>query len=90
MNVATSSGTGFEPRYPEIRSYCYNPAPKWFDPKKTTLTSDVNLLDFTPCWYLGAQVGVSNSTKVDIAYTDTFEIIYDGMGRNETGFTSDI
>ena len=54
MNVATSSGTGFEPRYPEIRSYCYNPAPKWFDPKSTTISTDTNVLDFTPCWYIGA------------------------------------
>lgn len=90
MNVATSSGTGFEPRYPEIRSYCYNPAPKWFDPKTTTPNTNANVLDFTPTWYLGAQVGVNNSSKIDIAYTDTIEIIYDGVGRNNTGFTSGI
>lgn len=90
MNVATSSGTGYEPRYPEIRSYCYNPSPKWFDPNDSSINTNVNVLDFVPCWYLGAQIGVNNTTKVDIAYTDTVEISYDGIGRNETGFTSGI
>lgn len=87
MNVSTSSGQGFEPRYPEIRSFCYNPSPKWFDPKMN-VSSNVDTLNFTPCWYLGAQVGLNNTTKIDIAYTDTYEIIYDGIGRNETGFAS--
>lgn len=90
MNVATSSGTGIEPRYPEIRSYCYNPSPKWFDPKASSLNTNENVLDFTPTWYLGAQVGVNNTTAVNAAYTDTYELIYDGIGRNETGFTSGI
>lgn len=82
MNVATSSGTGFEPRYPEIRSYCFNPSPKWFDPKSTTLNADNNVTEFCPAWYLGAQVGVTNTAAVNIAYTDTIEIKYDGIGRN--------
>lgn len=52
------------------------------------VSSNVDTLNFTPCWYLGAQVGLNNTTKIDIAYTDTYEIIYDGIGRNETGFAS--
>lgn len=55
-----------------------------------SINTDINVLDFTPTWYLGAQVGVNNTSKIDIAYTDTIEIIYDGIGRNETGFTSGI
>lgn len=46
------------------------------------VSTNVDVLNFVPCWYMGAQVGLTNTAKIDIAYTDTHEIIYDGIGKN--------